>query len=198
MSQFKSARVGIAVLAIAVIAGVGLLLWVSRSDDTATGAEAGARSQEERARTPAPELEKGGDEAAGQTKVPPPAGEALHDRIGGREAIHAMIGKLLEAVQRNQVIMANEKVREAAKRVNVRKLHQRITNYLCKEAGGPCKYTERPMKEYLAQLELTSAEWDALDEELVAILAEMKVPESEAQELMALIDALEDDSAAAD
>ncbi len=109
-----------------------------------------------------------------------------------------MTGKLLEAVQKDDVIMANEKVSEVAKRVNVRELHERLTNFVCKEAGGPCKYTGRPMKDYLAQLELTPAEWDAITNDFAAILTEMKVPEQDAEELKTLFGALEDDSVTAD
>jgi hemoglobin len=183
------------VLAIAVFAGVGVLLWISRSDDTARGTDESAQNQTEPERAPLPAL--GGDDAAGEA-TPPPAGEALHDRLGGRKAIFAMTGKLLEALQKNEVIMANDKLRQIAERVNVRKLHERLTNFVCKEAGGPCKYTGRPMKEYIAQLNLTSAEWDAVDGDLAAVLTELQVPDKEAQELMALFAALRDDSAPAD
>jgi len=196
MSQSGRARVGGVVLAIAVVAGVGVLVWRSRSDDTGKGGEQGARIQTEPVRAPRPRL--GGDDPAKEPTTTPAAGGSLHDRLGGREAIHVMTGKLLEAVQKDEVIMANEKVREVAKRVNVRELHQRLTNFVCKEAGGPCNYTGRPMKDYLAQLELTSAEWDAVTKDFAAILTEMKVPEQEAEELKALLGALEDDSVTAD
>ncbi len=196
MSQSGRARVGAVVLAIAVVAGVGVLVWRSQSDDTGKGGEQGARIQQEPERAPPPGL--GGDDAAGEPTTAPAAGGSLHDRLGGREAIHVMTDKLLEAVQKDEVIMANEKVREAAKRVNVRELHQRLTNFVCKEAGGPCNYTGRPMKDYLAQLQLTSAEWDALTKDLAAILTEMKVPEQEAEELEALFGALQHNAVTAD
>lgn len=197
MSQSNSARVGVLVLAIALVAVVGVLVWRSRSDDTARAAEKGTPVHKDRDRGPLPRLDNGGDEAGGEAK-PQPAGGSLHDRLGGREAIHAVVGKLLEAALNNQVLMANERVKVVAKRVNVRKLHQRITNFVCKQAGGPCKYTGRPMKDYVAQLKLTSADWDALETDFANVLAEIKVPKREAQELIALFGALRDDGVTAD
>lgn len=199
MSQSNRARVGLIVLAIAIVAGVGVLIWSSRSDDsangddTARGGDESARPHEERDRVPSsPEPDRGRSEAAGEAKAPPPAGESLHDRLGGREAIHAMTGKLLEAVQTNEVMMANDKIRARAEKVNVRELHQRITDYVCREAGGPCRYTGRPMKDYLVQLELTAAEWDAAAGVIAAVLTEMNVPDQEAEKLAAIFGALRD------
>lgn len=192
MGQSKRAGVGVMVLAIAVIGAVGVLIWRSQSDDTTRGAE-GKRAQSEKQgeRASRPGLEQDGDEAAENAETPPSAGGSLHDRLGGRDAIHAVTGKLLEAAQKNEVIMANEKLREVAKRVNVRELHHRVTDYVCREAGGPCKYTGRPMKEYIAQLELSSAEWDAIHKDLAAVLAELQVPEPEARELRAIFAGLQ-------
>jgi hemoglobin len=203
MSQSNSARVGLIVLAIAVVAGVGVFVWSSRSDDSddsgkggdaAKGADERARLDKERQRVPSTTPDKGGNEAAGETTAPPPTGDSLHDRIGGREAIHAMTGKLLEAVQTNEVMMANEEIMERAKNVNVRELHQRITNYVCREAGGPCKYTGRPMKDYIVPLKLTPTEWNAAAKDVADVLTEMKVPDQEAEKLMAIFAGLRDDS----
>lgn len=190
MGQSNAARIGITVLVIALAAGVVALVWSSRSDDGDTEGDQSARGPTEPEHSPPPALESRTDAAA--EEAPSPEGGSLHDRLGGREAIFAMTGKLLEAAQKNPVIMANERVMTAAKRVNVRKLHQRLTNYVCKEAGGPCTYTGRPMKDYLVPLALTSAEWDAMEEAFAALLAEMSVPEREARELEAILRGLRD------
>jgi len=184
------------VLAVAVVAVVGVLVWRSQSGDTGQKGAARKDAQIEKARErgPAPALETGGDEAEAPLVGDAGPGGALYDRLGERKAIKEIVGKLLEAATRNPVIMANEKVLAAARKVNVRELQSRFTNYICKQAGGPCKYSGRPMKEYLAQLELTPAEWDAANDVFAAVLTEMSVPEQEAEELMAIFRALADDS----
>lgn len=196
MSESNRARIGVLV-AIALIAGVGVFVWLSRSNDSAKSGTEGART-DQRDRPTRPTLEQPADAAATEVEPPPAAGGTLHERLGGREAIHRVNGKLLEALRTNSTLMANERVREVAKRVNVRELHQRLTNFLCKQAGGPCRYRGRPMKAYLAQLALTAAQWEAMEKELAQVLAGMKVPEREAKELLALVAALEKDGVTAE
>jgi hemoglobin len=185
MSEPRTARIGVVVLAFALVAVVIVLAWRSRGDP-AKGAE------------PENGSAKGGDQAkpppARETRTQPALGEgSLHDRLGGRPGIRVLAGNLLDAVKNNEVIMANQNVQEAFPRLNVRVLHDHLTDFICKETGGPCEYTGGSIRDAVAPLKITAAEWEAAANDFAAVLTAMKVPEREAQELLAVLGALEDE-----
>jgi hemoglobin len=200
MSASGTTRVGLAALAFAVVAVVIVLLWRSRGDGsgerTATGAAGGAEVNS--ARVQNHDGARGGGQTRQprdlETNLPPPPGDgSLHDRLGGRPGIRVLTGNLLDVVKDDEAIMANENIRAAAPQINVRLLHDHLVDFVCKEAGGPCEYTGGSITDIVAPLKITAAEWDAVEKKFAALLPEMKVPEREAQELMAVLGALEPD-----
>ncbi len=199
MSASRPARVRFLVPALVAAALLIALVWMFRRDDAAKGAAPSGQPRMERADT------TGGAEArqpptqrlpkppAEGSRTPPLAAKSLHDRLGGRSALHALAGRLLGVVQTNDVIMANVNLRAVLPTLDARLLHDHITNFLCKTTGGPCQYTGRTMKDSHAHLKITSAEWDAMIDDLAVVLTDLEVPPREAQELMELVDALEDE-----
>src|SRR5215831_10876277 len=59
---------------------------------------------------------------------------------------------------------------------------------LCWAAGGPQKYTGRPMKDSHKDLMITAAEWEAFLDDLQQTLDKFAVPEAEQAEIKAIID----------
>ncbi len=194
MSASRATRVALTVLAFAAVI---VLVWRVRGDGsgrgTATGAAAGAEAKS--VRVPNHDGARGG----GQTRQPrametlpaPLGGGSLHDRLGGRPGIRVLTGNLLDVVNDDEVIMADETIQAAAARINVRLLHDHLVDFVCKETGGPCEYTGGSITEIVAPLQITAGGWDAVARSFAAVLTEMKVPKREAQELMAVLDALE-------
>ena len=202
MNAPRPARVRFLVPALVAAAFLIALVWMFRRDDAAKGAEPSGRPRTERAATtssgdapPPPPLpaQRMPSPPAEEPTTPPLAAKSLHDRLGGRSALHALAGRLLGVVQTNDVIMANVNLRAVLGTLDARLLHDHVTNFLCKETGGPCQYTGRTMKDSHAHLKITSAEWDAMIDDLAVVLTDMEVPPREAQELMELIGALEDE-----
>jgi hemoglobin len=185
MSESRPARIGVVVLAIAMVAVVIVLAWRSRGDPAdGAGPESAPGQKGGSAKPP----------SAGERRMQPALGAgSLHDRLGGRPGIRVLAGNLLDAVKNNAVIMANEHVQTALPRLNVRALHDHLTDFVCKETGGPCEYTEGRIRDAVAPLQITAAEWDAAAKDFAAVLNAMKVPEREAQELLTVLGALADE-----
>ena len=58
---------------------------------------------------------------------------------------------------------------------------------VCQASGGPEKYTGRGMKESHQHLNITPAEWDAMVADFKMTLDTFKVPQTEQQELIAIV-----------
>jgi len=143
--------------------------------------------------------DKGKEKAPVEAKQPPaeevkPPAEpekSLYERLGGREAIAVVSQKVLDAVGKNEVLNKNPKIKAARDKVDMKQLHEHLTNFVCKATGGPCEYTGRTMTESHVHLNISKEEWGAMGADFKAILDEMKVGPKEQQELMALIGSLE-------
>lgn len=110
----------------------------------------------------------------------------LYDRLGGKDAIAAVVNDFVNAVDADDRIK-NEAVAERLKGVNVDELKAKITNLVCQGAGGPCEYKGRNMKQAHVGLYITNAEFDIVVENLVKTLDQYKVPEKEKNELLGLL-----------
>jgi hemoglobin len=62
-----------------------------------------------------------------------------------------------------------------------------VIDQVCEATGGPCSYTGRDMKETHTGMGVTSGEFDAFVEDLVATLDRFNVPQGEQQELLGLL-----------
>src|SRR5262245_45407106 len=119
------------------------------------------------------------------------AGEAaqksLYDRLGGVQAIAAVVDDFVNRFLEDPVITANPRTVEAMKRVTVPGLKFQLTALVCQVAGGPQKYTGRPMKEVHEDMGITEREWTAMAADFKMTLDKFKVPEPEQRELFAAV-----------
>lgn len=113
--------------------------------------------------------------------------QSLHDRIGGRDAILAISTDLLKRLSRDRKLNKNKKIKAARKKVNQKELAEKLADFVCMAAGGPCEYKGRPMKDSHADLGITEKEWDIMAKHFVAVLKKFKVPAREQQELIELV-----------
>jgi hemoglobin len=85
------------------------------------------------------------------------AQDSLYKRLGGYDAIAAVtddfIGRLV-ADEEFGLHFAGDSDD------TLRLTRQRIVDFICEAAGGPCYYTGRTMKVSHAGLEITAAQWD--------------------------------------
>ena len=68
-----------------------------------------------------------------------------------------------------------------------------LVEQICAASGGPCTYTGRDMKTAHAGMGITSPQFDALVEDLVATLDKFKVPVREKNELLSVLGPMKSD-----
>ena len=89
------------------------------------------------------------------TPAPPPAPASLYDRLGGKDAITAVVE---EFVGRTTTDAADQPIASSTPMPqNLKKL---LVEFVCMATGGPCKYTGRDMATSHAGMEVVEDEFD--------------------------------------
>ena len=119
-----------------------------------------------------------------------PAEKSLYERLGGYEAISAVVndfaGKLFTDPQVGSFFKGMG--------TDTRKSFiQKNINLVCNVTGGPCKIISRPAKTVHAGLGITEADFNVVVNHLVDTLDKFKVPAKEKQELLSIIGTLKPD-----
>jgi hemoglobin len=120
----------------------------------------------------------------------PPKPKSLYDRLGGKEAITKVVDSFIKNVAGNDV---TKKRFAKLSKERVEKFRKNLIDQVCKESGGDCEYTGKPMKEAHKGMKITEAEWNATVAALKAALDENKVPENEQNDLIAAIAPMKED-----
>lgn len=118
---------------------------------------------------------------------------SLYDRLGGLMPISVVVSDFLDAVVPDPMLNANPAIDAARKRVPTPYLKYQVTAQVCQVTGGPCQYQGRDMKDAHAHLNITPAEWDQMVALFKGVLNKHKVPEQEAQELLAIVESTKAD-----
>lgn len=108
-------------------------------------------------------------------------GEALYERLGGMDAITAVVEAFRDRVA------GDDRINLKFARTDLARLRKMLIEQVCEASGGPCRYNGRSMKEAHAGMQVTSGEFDALVEDLVATLNHFKVAGAEQNELLAIL-----------
>ena len=128
---------------------------------------------------------------AGQQKAKPKANKtkekSLYVRLGGKEAITAVVDEFVARVA------ADTRINAFFAHTDIPKLKMNLVNQICEAAGGPCKYTGRSMKEAHKGMGVSTADFNALVEDLVAALDKFKVGEKEKNELLSVLGPMKTD-----
>jgi hemoglobin len=113
--------------------------------------------------------------------------DSLYERLGGKDAIEAVVEDFRERTLRD------ERISQKFVRTDVPRLQRMLVDQVCEATGGPCTYTGRDMKEAHRNMGVTAGEFEALVEDLVASLAHFKVPQAEQDELLGLLGPMRSD-----
>ena len=103
---------------------------------------------------------------------------SLYERLGGLEAITAVTRA---AVDRQ---MNDDRINQKYARTNVDRLIKEFVDQICQATGGPCTYTGRDMTEAHHNMGVTSGEFQAFVEDVVAVLDDFNVGKAEQDELL--------------
>ncbi len=131
----------------------------------------------------------GGKKAENTTTTTQPSDKSLYDRLGGVDAIKAVVKDFVE----EQVAKDDRINTKFFSNADLPKLQEHLVNQICEATGGPCKYTGRNMKETHAGMGVDEPSWNALVEDLQKSLAKFNVPQKEQDELIGALAGMHDD-----
>jgi hemoglobin len=128
--------------------------------------------------------------ACGQVRSRPPTStaartpESLYERLGGIDAIRALVDDFVA------VVAADVRINRAFARTDITRFKIHLVDQICQLAGGPCHYRGRTMKNAHAALRVSGADLDAMLDDLRVSLTKFQVPEREQRELTRALAAL--------
>jgi len=111
----------------------------------------------------------------------------LYERLGGKGAITAVVEDFVGRVA------ADKRINGKFALANIPRLKMLLVEQICAASGGPCTYTGRDMKTAHAGMGITSPQFDALVEDLIATLDKFKVPAREKNELLSVLGPMKSD-----
>ena len=115
---------------------------------------------------------------------------SLYERLGGYEAVSAVVNDFAEKLFTDQQVGPFFKGMGTDTRQS---FVQKNINLVCNVTGGPCKIISRPARTVHEGLGITEAEFNIVFDHLVDTLDSFNVPDKEKQELLAIIGTLKSD-----
>jgi hemoglobin len=115
---------------------------------------------------------------------------ALYHRLGGYDAIAAMVDDLLGRIVPDPQLGVYFKGMNTARKARARQL---IVDYLCSAAGGPALYTGGDMKREHEGLGITAGEWATFMRHTEAMVDRRVLEPRERGEVLAFVASLERD-----
>jgi hemoglobin len=106
---------------------------------------------------------------------------SLYDRLGGTEAITAVVRAVVDRQ------LKDDRINRKFARTDRDRLIKEFVDQICQATGGPCKYTGRNMTETHHNMRVTNGEFQAFVEDVVAVLNAFKVGATEQDELLNIL-----------
>ena len=117
-----------------------------------------------------------------------PATSSLYERLGRREGIYRLMSASIDSLHHNeQLNKQNPKLANANAKIDVVDLKEKVTDFICKLAGGPCLYLGRTMKASHSHLDITETDWRLFIDDTVKVLTTLDVPARDQNDLLALL-----------
>ncbi len=136
---------------------------------------------------PAPPLGERGAPVASAPAAAPAPSRSLYERLGGKDAISAVVDDFAGNV------LNDSRINKKFAKSNAPRLLANLKDFVCFATGGPCKYTGLSMKESHKNMGSTAGEFNALVEDLVKTLNKFNVPQAEQKELLGALAGLRGD-----
>lgn len=122
------------------------------------------------------------------TQKPTMTDKSLYERLGGLEAIKAVVDDFVANIAADAAINAR------FANTDIPAFKQKLVDQICEAAGGPCKYTGKNMVEAHTGMKISDGEFDALVVDLKKTLDKFKVPEREQSELLGALGGMRADT----
>lgn len=95
---------------------------------------------------------------------------STYSQLGGESGVRGIVDDLLE------VILLDDRINFQFAQTDIVRFREKLTEQLCVESGGPCRYTGLSMQESHAGRNIDDVQFNALVEGLVAVMERRKVP----------------------
>ncbi len=116
--------------------------------------------------------------------------KSLYDRLGGYDAITAVVNNLLPRLQADAQLGRFWQNRGDD---GIQREKQLLIDYLCANSGGPIYYTGRDMKVSHKGMKISESDWTAFLGHAGATFAFMNVPKHETDDVVAFVLSLKGD-----
>ena len=116
-----------------------------------------------------------------------PAAASLYDRLGGKDAITAVVDELAASVG------ADSRINQRFAKANMKQFKANMVDLLCQGSGGPCKYKGDDMVTVHTGMKIKDDEFGAMAENVVKTLTKFNVPAKEQGEVMAMLGSMKGD-----
>ena len=113
--------------------------------------------------------------------------ETLFDRLGGKNAIEAVVDDFVARCA------ADRRINAKFARTDIARLKAMLVDQICQATGGPCAYGGRDMRETHDGMSVSAGEFDALVDDLVATLDQFSVSKPAQDELLGLLGTMRSD-----
>jgi hemoglobin len=130
----------------------------------------------------------GGGGKKGETTTTTASSEkSLYDRLGGKDAIAAVVDNFVGNVA------ADTRINAMFANADIPNLKTKLVDQICQATGGPCTYTGKNMKDAHTGMNIKEADFNALVEDLKKSLDKFNVPEKEQSELLGALATMKGD-----
>lgn len=110
----------------------------------------------------------------------------LYERLGGKPAITAVAGALVDRILQDSRVNGWF-VHAAASPENAAEYKAKLTEFVCQATGGPCQYAGKDMVTAHRGRKVTGPAFDAVVEDLTGVLDTLGVKPAEKNELLGLL-----------
>ena len=118
--------------------------------------------------------------------------KSLYDRLGGKKAITAVVDEFVTRVAADKRINAFFGA-TASDPARLKTFKGNLVAQICQASGGPCKYMGKDMKTAHMGMGISSADFDALVEDLVGALDKFNVGAHEKDQLLGALGPMKSD-----
>jgi hemoglobin len=118
--------------------------------------------------------------------------KTLYERLGGKKAITAVVDEFVGRVAMDNRIN-HYFAQTAGDPARLKTFKMNLVDQICQASGGPCKYTGKDMKSAHAGMGITSADFNALVEDLTGALDKFKVGTQEKNDLLGALGPMKSD-----
>jgi hemoglobin len=120
------------------------------------------------------------------------ADDALYKSLGGKKSITAVVDEFVGRVAGDSRINGFFKA-DVADPAKLKKFKANLVDQICEAAGGPCKYKGKSMKDAHKGMGISSADFNALVEDLVGALDKFHVKEADKKALLGVLGPMKGD-----